>query len=159
MSTVQHPRSPFFNLVSYDKVSNSVAKQKFSFSKADRFPSLKSNTQNTPTGYLLPSQLNKRSAGFGFGEKQGVRTSTSKGKCATDNENQLILLHVQTCHLQLLTALNRSSTKMSKRHLEIKLLLERLYPDLMKRVQQTDSATERNRSASEQAERIFPKLW
>jgi hypothetical protein len=68
MSTVQHPRSPFFNLVSYDKVSTSVAKQKFSFSKADRFPTLKNNTQNA-TGYLLPSQLNKRGAGIGFGEK------------------------------------------------------------------------------------------
>jgi len=49
-----------------------MAKQKFSFSKADRFPTLKNNTQNVPTGYLLPSQLNKRGAGIGYGEKVGV---------------------------------------------------------------------------------------
>lgn len=50
----------------YDAVNFSTAKQKYSFGKSTRFPSVLA-TRNQQIGYELPSTKNKRSAGFGVG--------------------------------------------------------------------------------------------
>lgn len=53
MSVIQYPRNSHYSLTTYDTVSTSNTKQKFSFGKADRFPSLRDS--GTPLAYELPS--------------------------------------------------------------------------------------------------------
>jgi len=67
MSVIQYPRNSHYSMTTYETVSTSIAKQKFSFGKADRFPSLKD--RGTPVAYELPSQLSLRAASFGYGNK------------------------------------------------------------------------------------------
>ena len=50
----------------YETINTSTAKQKFSFSKGDRFPSLKKQLHNK-ISYNLPSTKTKRTCGFGIG--------------------------------------------------------------------------------------------
>jgi len=50
----------------YDTTNFSTAKQKFSFSKGQRFPSIR-KTLNDKICYNLPSTKTKRTCGFGIG--------------------------------------------------------------------------------------------
>ena len=78
MSTIPHPK--FINtsfkgqdydstLTTYDLVSTSPTKLKYSFgnSKSERFP--KVIKKHELTGYTLPSTKGSRAAGFGIGER------------------------------------------------------------------------------------------
>ena len=56
-------------MISYDATHHSSAQAKFSFSKADRFPKVRGADGNQQIGYSLPSQLEQRSAGIGFGQR------------------------------------------------------------------------------------------
>ena len=51
----------------YENINFSTAKQKFSFGKGPRFPSVK--RQETEITYELPSSFNKRAPSFGIGER------------------------------------------------------------------------------------------
>lgn len=57
-----------FDLTTYETVINSSAIQKYSFSKGDRFPSVR-KTYHDQIGYTLPSTKKTRGAGFGIGER------------------------------------------------------------------------------------------
>lgn len=50
----------------YDTINFSTSKQKYSFSKGNRFGSYK-NRNTTDQFYKLPSTFGKRSSGFGIG--------------------------------------------------------------------------------------------
>jgi hypothetical protein len=52
----------------YDNINFSTAKQKYSFGKGQRFPSVMAKL-NQQIGYELPSTINKRAAGFGVGNR------------------------------------------------------------------------------------------
>jgi len=52
----------------YDNINFSTAKQKYSFGKGPRFPSVMAKL-NQQIGYELPSTINKRAAGFGVGNR------------------------------------------------------------------------------------------
>ena len=67
MSVCKYPKDKNFSLTTYESLSTSNAKQKFSFSKADRFNSLRGFS--TDVIYDLPSQLSARGAGMGYGKK------------------------------------------------------------------------------------------
>ena len=54
-------------LQSFDKVNYSPSQHKFTFGKGDRFSTPKPISQ--VIGYNLPSTLNKRGAGMGFGKR------------------------------------------------------------------------------------------
>ena len=75
MSTIEHPRQAEFVLVRYDKVLN-PAGAKISFSRASRFPVLK--TLNAELGCTMPSSLSARATGFGFGNKLQLKPIESE---------------------------------------------------------------------------------
>lgn len=52
----------------YETINFSTAKQKFSFGKGPRFPSVMSKPTDS-IGYELPSTMNKRAPGFGVGNR------------------------------------------------------------------------------------------
>ena len=52
----------------YEVVNFSTAKQKYSFGKSTRFPSVM-QPKNHNIGYDLPSTKTKRAAGFGVGQR------------------------------------------------------------------------------------------
>lgn len=56
-----------FVLTTYDKINVSTGQPKFTFSKADRFPKIKTNCP--VTSYDMPGQLSNRSAAMGYGMK------------------------------------------------------------------------------------------
>ena len=66
MSVIREPRNAQYQLTTWESISTSNAKQKFSFGKAQRF---KYKTSETKVGYDLPSTISKRGAGIGFGMK------------------------------------------------------------------------------------------
>jgi hypothetical protein len=65
MSTLIHPK---YNVewTVYDKFNFSTAKQKFSFPKGNRFPSVQKGIHDI-VGYNLPATITSRSTSFGFG--------------------------------------------------------------------------------------------
>lgn len=69
----------------YDTINFSTAKQKYSFGKSTRFPSVL-GTRNEQVGYDLPSTKNKRAAGFGVGLRFATPLAqrSSKYKCFGD---------------------------------------------------------------------------
>ena len=85
MTSVGHPKLPSqrgrgsFDLTTFDNVSGSPSKLKYSFGKGTRFPSVNRRTHDL-VGYTLPSTRKPRAAGFGIGERFG---SNKKGnrKC------------------------------------------------------------------------------
>jgi len=90
MTTVLHPRHVHLKdepeartelLTTFDRVTNSPTKQKYSFgiSKSKRFPSVKQRTDNI---YTLPSTKTERSAGFGIGDR--FANSNYKSKKSRD---------------------------------------------------------------------------
>ncbi len=54
-------------ITSYENVNFSTAKQKFSFGKGPRFPSVR--RQDTDITYTLPSAFGKRAPSFGIGDR------------------------------------------------------------------------------------------
>ena len=69
MSVYTHAQnSSKFTYTNYDKTHHSSAQSKFSFSKADRFPRIQ-NFSPPVAGYDVTSQLGKRSASIGYGDK------------------------------------------------------------------------------------------
>ena len=56
-----------FVLTTYDKINVSSAQPKFTFSKAERFPSIKKNCP--VTSYDIPGMLSTRAAAMGYGMK------------------------------------------------------------------------------------------
>lgn len=62
-------RKPFV-LSTYDKVNFSPSQAKYSFSKANRFPTIRAN--NPIGAYDMPGQLHNRATGFGIGSKELV---------------------------------------------------------------------------------------
>lgn len=65
-----HEFSRMSNTISkFDTVNNSTAKQKFSFGKEARFPSVTKKIHNQSIGYDLPSTLKKRGCSFGVGTR------------------------------------------------------------------------------------------
>lgn len=52
----------------YETINFSTSKQKYSFGKGQRFPSVMAKANNQ-IGYDLPSTMNKRSPGFGVGNR------------------------------------------------------------------------------------------
>ena len=65
-----------FMLTTYDKINVSPSQAKYTFSKANRFPTIK--TGCPVTSYDIPGALDKRAAGMGYGIKDVFRGSTSK---------------------------------------------------------------------------------
>jgi hypothetical protein len=57
-----------FDLVTFESVINSPSNKKYSFSKGERFPSVR-RTNHDQIGYTLPSTKKQRAAGFGIGER------------------------------------------------------------------------------------------
>lgn len=74
MSVIQEPRNANYSLTTWETISTSNAKQKFSFGKEQRF---KYKTSDTKVGYDLPSTISKRGAGIGFGMKLDLGKVTS----------------------------------------------------------------------------------
>lgn len=77
MTTIQHPKEPeYFEVITYDQVSSSPAKLKYSFGGLNnRF--MKSRKPITQIiGYDLPTTKTKKTCGFGIGERFA---STSPG--------------------------------------------------------------------------------
>ena len=68
-----------FVLTTYDKINVSTAQSKFTFSKADRFPQIKSNC--AVTTYDIPNTISKRAAAMGYGTKTDF--SGKSRKCLT----------------------------------------------------------------------------
>jgi hypothetical protein len=73
MTTEFHPKLPnknnvAYELTTYDSVSGSPSKLKFSFGLGNRFPSVKKTT-NTINAYDLPSMKMNRGAGMGIGDR------------------------------------------------------------------------------------------
>ena len=56
-----------FVLTTYDKINVSSAQSKFTFSKADRFPQIKTNC--AVTTYDIPNTISTRAAAMGYGTK------------------------------------------------------------------------------------------
>ena len=76
MTSINHPKLPSqrdrgsFDLTTYDQISGSPSKLKYSFGKQSRFPSVKHRHEQI--GYTLPSTKKTRAAGFGVGERFGT---------------------------------------------------------------------------------------
>ena len=68
MSIMQDQGSVQFSITRYDQVNFSKSKMTYSFGKGKRFNSTARQAHNT-IGYDLPSTLNKRSPGFGYGTR------------------------------------------------------------------------------------------
>ena len=77
MTSIGHPKFPSqrgrgsFDLTTYDNVSGSPSKLKYSFGKESRFPSV-SRRAHEQIGYTLPTTKKTRAAGFGHGERFGT---------------------------------------------------------------------------------------
>lgn len=76
MSVSVNPKSELFAHTSYEKVTQSSAQQKYTFSKAQRFPKIKATTDLV--GYNLPSTKTEKSAAFGFGDRSTFRNKRGK---------------------------------------------------------------------------------
>lgn len=76
MSVKASPVHRKMSMTTHEAVNFSTAKQKFSFGKEARFPSV---GRGTPTDFThsLTSTLKKRSAGFGLGDRFVRRSSNS----------------------------------------------------------------------------------
>jgi hypothetical protein len=76
MTSVGHPKFPShrgrgsFDLTTFDNVSGSPSKLKYSFAKGTRFPSVNRRTHDL-VGYSLPTTKKTRAAGFGIGNRFG----------------------------------------------------------------------------------------
>ena len=62
--------------MTFDNISGSPSKLKYSFGKESRFPSVKRKL-NDQVAYTLPSTKKTRAAGFGFGERFGTNNKGS----------------------------------------------------------------------------------
>ena len=81
-----HQRS--FTLTTFDRVNQSPSQSKYTFSKADRFPTIKAN--NEVGAYSIPSTISSRAASLGYGKKEIFKETRSKYKYATPaNERNL----------------------------------------------------------------------
>ena len=56
-----------YRLTTYDRVNHSPAQAKYTFSKANRFPTIKNICP--VTSYNIPGALGQRAASFGYGGK------------------------------------------------------------------------------------------
>lgn len=65
-----------FVLSTYDRINQSSSQQKYTFSKANRFPEIK--TGCLMGSYDQPSQLSKRAASIGYGQKKTFEGRNSK---------------------------------------------------------------------------------
>ncbi len=66
-------------ITQYDTVNFSTAKQKYTFGKGARFPSV-AKKMNESIGYDLPSTKSKRGAGFGIGKRFHTPLAVRSGK-------------------------------------------------------------------------------
>lgn len=76
MSVSVHPKSELFTHTSFEKVTNSSAQQKYTFSKAQRFPTIKPTSDLV--GYTLPSTRTSKVAAFGFGDRKTFAVKRGK---------------------------------------------------------------------------------
>ena len=65
-----------FNLTTFDKVNYSSTQSKFTFSKAERFPTIKAN--NPVSCYDIPTTKSTRAAGMGYGATTNFSGRSSK---------------------------------------------------------------------------------
>jgi hypothetical protein len=57
-----------FTLTTFDKINSAPSQAKYTFGKANRFPSLK--TSNDVSSYDIPSGISTRKAGMGIGDRE-----------------------------------------------------------------------------------------
>ena len=70
MTTTQHPRlPPGIDLTTYDRVSTSPAKQKFSFGGLNNRFARGTKIISHQVGYTLPTTRSPKSCTFGFGDR------------------------------------------------------------------------------------------